>query len=171
MNITLVKPSLEKKAQAVEFKDSFFRNGEHTIYGCCGMTRIEKYEEWLTYLDEVSKGLREDRLPSSTYFAVEESLHAIVGIIDIRHHLNEEHFSNGHIGYSVRPDYRNKGYGTEILRKGLDIAKSLGIGNVLLTCVKENEGSRKVILNNSGTLCKEYSENEVTYQMYGIALV
>ena len=41
---------------------------------------------------------------------------SIVGIIDIRHYLTEKYFYSGHIGYSIDPSLRCKGYGTEILQ-------------------------------------------------------
>ena len=45
----------------------------------------------------------------------------VVGMIDIRHHINHPVLSTigGHIGYSIRPSERGKGIGTEMLKKAL----------------------------------------------------
>ncbi len=56
----------------------------------------------------------------------------------------------GHIGYSVRPSERRKGYATEMLRQCLPHCKAPGLDRVLITCADSNEASRQVILANGG---------------------
>ena len=76
----------------------------------------------------------------------------------MRHDLTEYLLNyGGHIGYSIRPSARLKGYGTEGLKLGLKEAKNLGISKVLITCNIKNMGSSKVIENCGGVL-----ENIVT---------
>jgi predicted acetyltransferase/predicted enzyme related to lactoylglutathione lyase len=157
------------KEHAEAFKESFLKAGEH-IYGSCGFIKFNVYEEWLSYIDRVSNGLQEGRLPSSTFFAVESGTGEIVGITDVRHVLNGEHYSNGHIGYSVRPDRRRMGYGAEILRQGLEIAARLGIDRVMVSCRKDNAGSRGVILRNGGVWEYEFTDDGIPCDMYGINL-
>ena len=72
-------------------------------------------------------------------------------MIDIRHRLNEylEKYG-GHIGYSVAPGERHKGYATQMLKTALPMCRELGIDKVLITCIKGNEGSKRTILNNGG---------------------
>jgi predicted acetyltransferase len=60
--------------------------------------------------------------------------------------------SGGHIGYSVRPSERKKGYGKEILFLALQKCKKLGIAKILVTCDSKNIASEKVILANGGKL-------------------
>ena len=52
----------------------------------------------------------------------------------------------GHIGYSITPSERGKGYGKLQLKMGLEIAKSLGIKNCLITADVENIVSNKLYL-------------------------
>ena len=68
-----------------------------------------------------------------------------------RHYLNEylEKFG-GHIGYSIAPSERRKGYATQMLKATLPVCKKLGIDEVLITCIRGNEGSKRTILNNGG---------------------
>jgi predicted acetyltransferase len=93
-----------------------------------------------------------------------------MGIIDIRHSLSEKYYYSGHIGYSIRPSLRGKGYGTEMLRLGLEKAKELKIKKVLLTCKKSNIASQKVIERNKGVLEKEIFEDGEAYLVYWICV-
>ena len=75
----------------------------------------------------------------------------IVGRLSIRHELN--HFlatAGGHIGYAILDRHRRRGYGTEMLRQALPIARRLGLDRVLVTCDITNAASRKIIENNGG---------------------
>ncbi|HON10797.1 MAG TPA: GNAT family N-acetyltransferase, partial [Chitinispirillaceae bacterium] len=81
------------------------------------------------------------------------------------HNLNNEFLAQygGHIGFSVRPCERKKGYGTEILRMGLLYAKSLGIKKVMLGCFSDNLPSARTIEKCGGILTetKKYLDNQV----------
>ena len=51
------------------------------------------------------------------------------------------------------PDFRRRGYATEILRQSLDIARDrFGLTRVLLTCDDDNVGSIRTIEKNGGVL-------------------
>ncbi len=104
------------------------------------------------YLEELA--LREAGhgkwLPCTNYFLVDDT-NRIVGMIDIRHELNEHlHQVGGHIGYGVRPSERRKGYATRMLAEALKVTEGLGIDAVLVTCNDDNIGSTKTIENNGG---------------------
>jgi predicted acetyltransferase len=76
-----------------------------------------------------------------------------IGLLTIRPQINEQYLhSGGHIGYVIRPSKRRSGYGTAILRLGLDIARARGLQRVLLTCDETNIASRKIIEANGGQL-------------------
>ena len=82
----------------------------------------------------------------------------MVGICNIRHDLNQDYLMTiaGHIGYSINPAERRKGYATEQLRLALLEAKKLGIDRVLVTAADWNIGSQKTILANGGVLENTY---------------
>ena len=45
--ICLVRPTLELKEKALEYRKEHFANGENTIYGSELFDKTESYEEWL----------------------------------------------------------------------------------------------------------------------------
>ena len=112
------------------------------------------YEEWLeTNLNkEMGINLPENRVPSIQFVLFDESGHAL-GFLNLRLRLNEGLLNYaGHIGYSIRPSERGKGYAKEALRQGLQVARSKNIKRVLVTCDCDNAASRAVILANAGAL-------------------
>jgi len=74
----------------------------------------------------------------------------------------------GHIGDSIRPSERRKGYATAMIGLALKEAKALGIDRVLMCCDKENIGSAKSIMKNGGVLENEVVVDGVVEQRYWI---
>ena len=112
------------------------------------------YEEWLesNQNHEMGIGLPENRVPSIQFVLFDDSGHAL-GFLNLRLRLNEGLLNYaGHIGYSIRPSERGKGYAKEALRQGLQVAKEKNIKRALVTCSTENPASRAVILTNGGAL-------------------
>ena len=63
----------------------------------------------------------------------------------------------GHIGYSVVPWKRRRGYATQALREILLDAKAEGLRYVEITTMQENIPSQRVILANGGVLVEEFT--------------
>ncbi|XZL29214.1 GNAT family N-acetyltransferase [Clostridium perfringens] len=170
--IKLILPNLNFKNEIEEYKKEFILNGD-SMDGCAELGKIEFFEEWIQILKDNShiSTVRGGFVPSSTYMAIRESDNRIVGMIDIRHFLNNylEKFG-GHIGYSVRKSERKKGYAKKMLELALEKCKELNINRVLLTCSKDNIPSMKTILSQGGVLENEVLEGERITCRYWIDL-
>ncbi|MBS5870432.1 MAG: GNAT family N-acetyltransferase [Fusobacterium periodonticum] len=152
--IILVKPDLSYADEIIKYKEESLAESP-IINGSAGLDRFSSIEVWLEELkkrsceDTVPKGL----VPSSTYLAVREKDNYIVGMIDIRHYLNEYLTQvGGNIGYGVRKTERNKGYAKQMLKLALEKCKELKIKKVLITCDEDNIASEKVILSANAKL-------------------
>lgn len=171
--LELVFPTPEYKNQVEEYLQEFFDNGEYEIAGDGGLDRIKNFDKWLRKVqnDLSEKNIEDNRIPATLYLTVRKSDNKVVGNLQIRHKLNEKLLQyGGHIGDSVRPSERRKGYATEQIRLALKKCKELGIDNVLMDCDKTNIGSAKSIINNDGILENEvYIDNELV-QRYWISL-
>ena len=150
--IILIKPNLSYADEIIKYKEESLKENP-LINGSAGLNRFSSIEDWLEELnkrsceDTVPKGL----VPSSTYLGVREKDNYIVGMIDIRHYLNEYLTQvGGNIGYSVRKTERNKGYAKQMLKLALEKCKELKIKKVLITCDEDNIASEKVILSANG---------------------
>ncbi len=94
-------------------------------------------------------------VPETYYYLWDED--RLVGEFRIRHRLTEALRNGaGHIGYSIRKGERGKGYGTEGLRRTLQIARSIvPEEEIYLRVNKDNIASQKVMLNNGAYLAGE----------------
>ena len=147
--IILVKPDLSYADEIIKYKEESLAESP-IINGSAGLDRLSSIEDWLEELkkrsseDTVPEGL----VPSSTYLGVREKDNYIVGMIDIRHYLNEYLTQvGGNIGYSVRKTERNKGYAKQMLKLALGKCRDLKMKKVLITCDEDNIASEKVILS------------------------
>lgn len=167
-------PSKAREVEAKRYIEEFIEDGSH-LHGTAGMALYE-YDVWLALTLDSHNGIehRKQYVPASTYFAVDDETNTIVGMVNIRHVLNDNliNTGSGHIGYGVLPSQRRKGYGTEILRLALlEVKSKYQISRAMVGCDKRNIGSQKVILNNGGVLQKKIvdDDKDITY-VYTIKL-
>ncbi len=168
--LRLEAPTMDYAKQLMEYREEFFNEGRNTIDGGGGLHQFDNGKDYLDWVE--SFGSKETVpsgfVPSSTFLAINED-NRLVGIINIRHELNEMLFNvGGHIGYGIRESERRKGYATEMLKLGLEKCKDLGLEKVLVTCNKENLGSAKTILNNNGVFENEMQDGDNVFKRFWI---
>lgn len=175
--IELIEPHIEYADDIWAFRDEILKNdeGNEDIFaGCMSLDDCASAEEWIRICE-----LRKDEktceqtgvnVPSTTYLAVRKSDNRIVGIIDLRHHINHPILGTwgGHSGYSVRPSERGRGYATDMLKLNLEKARERGIDKFLVTCSEENKASEHVILKNGGIFEKNMDVDGIIIKRYWI---
>jgi predicted acetyltransferase len=90
-------------------------------------------------------------VPQTMYWMIAGDDRRAVGIVRVRHFLNERlQQAGGHIGYYVHPAHRRNGYATRALGFALDRLRELGVTRALLTVDPANTASARVILAHGG---------------------
>ena len=147
----LRRPRLADKETVLEMMAEF-EQAQSPHDGGFWNTENFSYEEWLDSNQDKEMGINlpENRVPS-IQFVLFDDVGRALGFLNLRLRLNEGLLNYaGHIGYSIRPSERGKGYAKEALRQGLQVAKEKNIKKVLVTCSTENPASRVVIVTNGG---------------------
>jgi predicted acetyltransferase len=150
MMLVLVEPALTYKDACLDAVREFHAAGEYDI---TAEQLGAQFEDLIRRLEQakdpamVSAG----ELPYEDFWLMDGA--EWIGKLTLRTTLNEQYLhAGGHIGYEIRPSKRRRGYGTALLRLGLEKARERDLYHVLLTCDETNLGSRKVIESNGGQL-------------------
>ena len=159
----LVKPTMEYAEQIVEYRKAFLESGD-SMDGMGPLRRIEDPSEYIKFCEtcENPATVPEGLVLATQFLFIRTSDNKLLGMVQVRHYFNDflEKFG-GHIGYSVRPDERRKGYAKQMLKKVLPFCKEIGLEKVLISCIDGNVGSEKTILANGGVYeSTVYESNE-----------
>lgn len=127
--------------------------------------------EWFSrtkdWYDKKEKGQIPDQPISIHFWAVDGE--SFIGEFQLRTELTPKILSGiGSIGYAVRVSEQGKGYGTEILKQGLLIAKKHSMSKVLLNINDANLASSHICEKLGGVLMDKipsYNEAEGHYIM------
>lgn len=137
-----------------EYYNSFALKKDFNSYAISLVNKgAEQYFKWIYAYEK------------NMYYLVDDSNpNYIIGFGVIKYSKSLDYHSDwlntGAIGYGIRPNERNKSYGTKLLNLLLQKCRDFGINEVCISCLKENPGSQGVILNNDGVLEKEFFDNE-----------
>ena len=170
----LVKPD-ESMLEAVQaYREEFLAAGS-SMDGTGPLRRFERAEEWLAFtrLLENPETVPDNWVLSEQFLCLRAADRRIVGTIQFRHEFNDflRDFG-GHIGYSVRPSERRKGYATQMLAACLAVVRQFGLPRVLVTCEEHNEASRRTILANGGVYERTVTcaRDNITLERYWIPI-
>ena len=162
IDLALHEPSIEYKSSFENYVLSYKRINDE-FYFSIYKDALEDFQEYLNTLKNSSKGLYipEGWAATSTFWLIDSN--EVVGVVRIRH---QDIATAGHIGYDISPNYRNKGYGSHILKLALEKAELLGIKNAIVLCSMDNIISRKIIEKNKGKLLGTVYDEEEDEHLY-----
>ncbi len=171
----IIKPSVEYKKSYYELHEKFKQEGWASMWAL--PKEGQTFEQFIKdhELIETERCIEVEPfyVPATVFWIVDEEKKIIIAKTSIRHRLNEVLFNvGGHIGYIVNPDYRRQGYAKLILEKSLEFAKSIGLGEVLITCNEDNIPSQKTILSKGGEYINNFfsEQDKKMKQRYRIVL-
>ena len=148
----LIRPTSKYADQVVEYRQDFLDAGD-SMDGTGPLRRIGNPEEYIKICEDYEdpQKVPSHWVPSTQFLFVRKCDNRLVGMIQVRHCFNDfiEKYA-GHIGYSIRPSERCKGYAKEMLRMTLPFCREIGLDKVLISCIDGNIGSEKTILANGG---------------------
>ena len=150
--LLLLRPDEGNIGQYEDYRREFLEAGD-SMDGTGPMRRIERGTDWLAQVRncESVETLPEGKVLATQYLLVRESDGKLLGMLQLRHYLNDYlRKYAGHIGYSVRPSERRRGYARRMLAMALPEARALGLERVMISCTVGNEASRRTILANGG---------------------
>ena len=151
-HLQLILPTAEYREQIAAYRQEFLDAGD-SMDGTGPLRRMADPMEWLAATEQCSHA---DTVPNgwvqaTQFLCVRETDNRVVGMIQVRHRFNaflKEY--GGHIGYSVRPSERRKGYASWMLNAVKPFCREIGLSAIMVTCLTGNDFSRRVILKNGG---------------------
>ena len=147
----LVKPSAKYAEQIKVYRQEFLDSGD-SMDGCGSLRSMDNPYDFIKKCQACENpDTLPDGLVTATQFMLVSEDDKILGMIQVRHYFND-YLSKygGHIGYSVRPSERRKGYAKLMLSTALPFCRRIGLNKVLITCIDGNIGSEKTIVANGG---------------------
>lgn len=154
----LEKPSIERKDEIIEYINEFVKyksdiNGTGSLDKILDGYPFEQVLERCLNMENEEYAQKIGRCPGKTFLLIRENDNRIVGTINLRWNLSELMLQfGGHIGYSIRPTERRKGYNKINLYLVMIEARKVGLDKVMLACDVNNAGSDRTLKALGGKL-------------------
>lgn len=139
--------------QMIKMAEDKYNHGEMTKEKFLKWKNAKNTDFFEKYLEDIKKREKGEVKGINFYHYILLLDDEIIGTGRIRTNLdNDEYFNtySGHLGYTIIPSKRKKGYGTKLLHILLEKCKELHLKEVMIVCKEDNIGSQKVIENNLG---------------------
>ena len=165
--LLLMMPGKDYAEGIKQYRNAFIEAGD-PMDGTGALYRMPEPSDWLNYVTALSKpgSLPADQVPTTQYICVRPYDNRLVGMIQLRHNLNEylEQYG-GHVEFSVLPEERGKGYATWMLKNVLRYAGDYAIDRVILACESRNAAGRRVIEKNGGVFLDKVFDPEYEIEL------
>lgn len=151
--LLFVEPSMNFEKEIAAYRQEML-DADSSFDGCFSMKKMPNIKEYVDHCIEWANPRREaDERGAwgNVLLAIRKSDMKMIGCMQV-HNVLTERMKNytGHVGYSVRPSERRKGYAKKMLAKAVDFLSSFGFEEIIVSCLPENESSKKTILSNGG---------------------
>lgn len=172
--LMLLKPGKEYAEGIFRYRNAFIISGD-SMDGTGSLYRMPDPDTWLEQVTDLSRPetTPEDWVTTSQYICVRPYDNKLVGMIQLRHSLNEylEQYG-GHVEFSVLPEERGKGYATWMLKNTFRYARDFAINRLILAVEPKNAPGKRVIEKNGGVLMDTVldPEYEIELERYFINL-
>lgn len=170
-----VEPTIEYAKEIEEYRREMLE-ADSSFDGCFSMKRMPDVNEYVEHCinwGDPSREPDEHGAWGIVLLCIRKSDNRMVGCMQVHYVLTERMKKyTGHAGYSVRPSERRKGYATKMLARAKDFLSTLGFAEIGVSCLVDNEASRKTILANEGEYLETVflSDDEVYLEKYKIIL-
>ena len=159
-DLILMRPTMAFGDQIMAYRQEFLDAGD-SMDGCGPLRKFEDASEYVKICEayEDPETVPSHLVPATQFLFIRKADDRLVGMIQVRHSMNEylEKYA-GHIGYSVRPSDRKKGYAKAMLKMVLPFCNTLGLHKIMISCIDGNIASKKTILANGGVYEKTVRE-------------
>lgn len=153
----LIRPTIKYKTGFLQALDETMASDQKNLHMLRKYITVADIKaDFVGFVEKISSFARgenqpEGYVPDSIFWLIDDD--TFIGQISIRHKLTKKlKREGGHIGYFIRPSYRQQGYGTAALKLAIQKAKELNIERILVTCDTTNVASKKIIEKNGGVL-------------------
>lgn len=117
---------------------------------------IQNFELWF----EKIKKEETNPFTQICYLFIRQNDNKLIGMVNIRMVKDLKDYPYGHIGYSIRPTERNKGYGKIQLYEALKELEKNNIKQCQMNCENSNIESKKIIKSLGGIFEKNIDMEE-----------